>query len=257
MASCSCCERSGLKKGTWSPEEDKKLKDFITKHGCSNWRQLPRIAGLSRCGKSCRLRWLNYLRPNIKKGNFSKEEEQIIIQLHQSLGNRWSAMAAQLPGRTDNDIKNHWHTYINRNSRQTPISRPKNSSSNHPCRRKKTGQKRVASQHKINSSSNYSFTLEIFESSHFSLPPSSCESSSPALDSATMNSTSVAAENDASPSEALAETAGSFWTEPFQVDKYDTTNDFQGIFSAHSPVSGEEFLDSYGMWEEYENVLNW
>ncbi|URE10922.1 Myb-like DNA-binding domain [Musa troglodytarum] len=68
--------------------------------------------GLARCGKSCRLRWTNYLRPDIKRGRFSFEEEETIIQLHSLLGNKWSAIAARLPGRTDNEIKNYWNTHI-------------------------------------------------------------------------------------------------------------------------------------------------
>ncbi|KAI7738173.1 hypothetical protein M8C21_007556, partial [Ambrosia artemisiifolia] len=67
---------------------------------------------LQRCGKSCRLRWTNYLRPDIKRGRFSFEEEETIIQLHSVLGNKWSAIAARLPGRTDNEIKNYWNTHI-------------------------------------------------------------------------------------------------------------------------------------------------
>ncbi|CAL5200466.1 unnamed protein product [Lathyrus oleraceus] len=112
MGRSPCCDKTGLKKGPWTHEEDLMLVNYINTHGAGNWRNLPKNAGLQRCGKSCRLRWTNYLRPDIKRGRFSFEEEEAIIQLHSVLGNKWSAIAARLPGRTDNEIKNYWNTHI-------------------------------------------------------------------------------------------------------------------------------------------------
>ncbi|WVZ04480.1 hypothetical protein V8G54_025286 [Vigna mungo] len=116
-------DKSGLRKGAWSPEEDTKLVAYITRYGHWNWSQLPRFAGLARSGKSCRLRWMNYLRPNVKRGNFSSEEEDCIIGIHKILGNRWSAIAAKLPGRTDLEVKNHWHTTLKKRCHEEALAK--------------------------------------------------------------------------------------------------------------------------------------
>ncbi|XP_027341133.1 transcription factor MYB65-like isoform X2 [Abrus precatorius] len=106
-----------LKKGPWTSAEDAILVDYVKKHGEGNWNAVQKYSGLSRCGKSCRLRWANHLRPNLKKGAFTPEEEQLIAELHAKMGNKWARMAAHLPGRTDNEIKNYWNTRIKRRQR--------------------------------------------------------------------------------------------------------------------------------------------
>ncbi|CAM6043957.1 unnamed protein product [Sphagnum compactum] len=106
-----------LKKGPWTSAEDAILVSYVSKHGEGNWNSVQKHSGLFRCGKSCRLRWANHLRPNLKKGAFSPDEERTILDLHSKFGNKWARMAAQLPGRTDNEIKNYWNTRIKRRLR--------------------------------------------------------------------------------------------------------------------------------------------
>ncbi|WOK98376.1 hypothetical protein Cni_G07087 [Canna indica] len=108
------CEKPNVnyRKGLWSPDEDQRLRAHILKHGVSCWSAVPAKAGLQRNRKSCRLRWINYLRPGLKHGNFSREEEEIVIMLQAKLGNKWSQIAMHLPGRTDNEVKNYWNSYL-------------------------------------------------------------------------------------------------------------------------------------------------
>ncbi|CAL0334198.1 unnamed protein product [Lupinus luteus] len=114
MGRSPCCEKAHTNKGAWTKEEDDRLISYIHAHGEGSWRSLPKAAGLLRCGKSCRLRWINYLRPDLKRGNFTEQEDELIIKLHSLLGNKWSLIAGRLAGRTDNEIKNYWNTHIRR-----------------------------------------------------------------------------------------------------------------------------------------------
>lgn len=107
-----------LRRGPWTVEEDFTLMNYIAHHGEGRWNSLARCAALKRTGKSCRLRWLNYLRPDVRRGNITLEEQLLILELHSRWGNRWSKIAQHLPGRTDNEIKNYWRTRVQKHAKQ-------------------------------------------------------------------------------------------------------------------------------------------
>ncbi|XP_074302255.1 uncharacterized protein LOC141633722 [Silene latifolia] len=113
-------EEGGWRKGPWTTQEDRLLIEYVKVHGEGRWNSVARLGGLRRNGKSCRLRWVNYLRPDLKRGQITPQEETIILELHARWGNRWSTIARSLPGRTDNEIKNYWRTHF---KKKTKVSR--------------------------------------------------------------------------------------------------------------------------------------
>ncbi|MFQ6666675.1 hypothetical protein Gotur_032951 [Gossypium turneri] len=210
-------DKNGMKKGAWSPEEDHKLRSYIEKFGHWNWRELPKYAGLERCGKSCRLRWMNYLRPDVKHGNYTEEEDALIMKLHQEYGNRWSMIAARLPGRTDNEIKNHWHARLKtRAKRNQTSSTDSQSESAHSWEGEGESMVIDTPPNMILESSRLSpTTSSSTEFSSFSPPP---------IDSgytSNINLSGVAVEPPPYSSTEIYEDqrgGGDFWSEPFVAD---------------------------------------
>ncbi|CAN6471283.1 unnamed protein product [Victoria cruziana] len=120
-------EEAQTRKGPWTEQEDLQLVCFVGLFGERRWDFIAKASGLNRTGKSCRLRWVNYLRPDLKRGRMTPQEESLVLELHARWGNRWSRIARKLPGRTDNEIKNYWRTHMRKKAQERSLS--ENSSS--------------------------------------------------------------------------------------------------------------------------------
>ncbi|KAJ8446068.1 hypothetical protein Cgig2_017570 [Carnegiea gigantea] len=150
-----------VRKGPWTMEEDLILMNYIANHGEGVWNSLAKAAGLKRTGKSCRLRWLNYLRPDVRRGNITPEEELLIMELHAKWGNRWSKIVKHLPGRTDNEIKNYWRTkiqkHINKHRAESSTSSRHSSTDhhNHHKQHEQASSSQISNDSTTNNYSNY------------------------------------------------------------------------------------------------------
>ncbi|RRT35859.1 hypothetical protein B296_00050498 [Ensete ventricosum] len=229
MVRAPCCEKMGLKKGSWTPEEDQILIAYVQQHGHGNWRALPKQAGLLRCGKSCRLRWVNYLRPDIKRGNFTKEEEEMIIRLHEAYGNR-----------TDNEIKNVWHTHL---KKLVSPSMPSTAEKKKKKKKKKTSSEPLTTTMPLDTGS------ENTGCRFMSVSPeqSPCDfSSCGATDSSTESGEiSDGGKEGSFCSDKFSEIDESFWLEEWSMDDCAASVSFTGLPISPSPSIGEQ-LDLLG-----------
>ncbi|KAL1554169.1 transcription factor MYB8-like [Salvia divinorum] len=208
-------DKNGVRKGAWTQQEDDKLRACVERFGHSNWRLLPKFAGLDRCGKGCRLRWMNHLKPGINRGDYTQQEKNLIAKLHRQHGNKWSAIAAELPGRTDHGVKNYWNA-------------------RHKNRQNTTGEEAEMSDEpsehiKSREASSQVFVLESSDLINSTVVPADAELGS---DSSMEQSCSIA-------STATQDVDNSFWTQPFVVetDSYDHAYDFRECDGAGSVLS--------------------
>ncbi|KAI3489959.1 hypothetical protein L1887_45874 [Cichorium endivia] len=125
-------EDETLRKGPWTEQEDVQLAIYVNMFGDRRWDFIAKVSGLKRTGKSCRLRWVNYLHPGLKRGRMTPHEERLVLEYHSKWGNRWSRIARKLPGRTDNEIKNYWRTHMRKKAQENKrvSSSPSSSFSN-------------------------------------------------------------------------------------------------------------------------------
>ncbi|KAK4575483.1 hypothetical protein RGQ29_026447 [Quercus rubra] len=247
-------DKNGLKKGAWSAEEDNKLRSYIQRFGPGNWRELPKFAGLPRCGKSCRLRWMNYLQPNLKRGNYTEEEELMIIKLHEELGNKWSMIAASLPGRSDNDIKNYWRAHLKKCTKKNPTTSKMKTLSNEAYQHDADIARKTETDSSVSSSPSY----QVQESSQLSLETSSSEFSYLSFDNTPLSSINWTAEDSLATLETLEQSFSDFWTKPFILDNTYIQNNYleslaDGGFSASQSCYNEGMDSIYEAMQEVEN----
>lgn len=267
MVRTPCCKEEGIKKGAWTPEEDQKLIAYLQLHGEGGWRTLPEKAGLKRCGKSCRLRWANYLRPDIKRGEFTLEEDDTIIKLHALKGNKWAAIATCLAGRTDNEIKNYWNTNLKKRLKQRGIDptthKPINSTDQTGSEPKhhKLGSSgsarllnRVASKYSVDSNRDLLTGIIIGNSTNIA----DISQNTGDVDSPTKNSTSTLLNQMAAASSGfISILTNNTSTSPGFSDNCSFSDGFTEFFSNEEISGMYTNVDNVGLMEELEDILSY
>mmetsp|Transcript_2922 Transcript_2922/g.4287 ORF Transcript_2922/g.4287 Transcript_2922/m.4287 type:complete len:419 (+) Transcript_2922:47-1303(+) len=130
-----------IKKGPWTPIEDELIFKGITLYGEGKWSKVAKdIPG--RLGKQCRERWMNHLDPKIRKDPFTEEEDELIIELHAIYGTQWTKIRKDLPGRTDNAIKNRFYSHLKKKTKTVTPRDNKRASSKPRVRKQNPAKKR-------------------------------------------------------------------------------------------------------------------
>ncbi|XP_062209027.1 transcription factor MYB2-like [Phragmites australis] len=247
-----------LRRGPWTAEEDALLASYVAAHGEGRWNELARAAALRRTGKSCRLRWLNYLRPGVRRGDFTAREQLLILELHFRWGNRWSKIAGYLPGRTDNEVKNYWRTRVQKHAKQ--LGCDVGSSRFHDVMRHLWMPRLLERIHAESATAAAAFT-------HSASPPLDAPSlpcASPEVSCVTGSSSSEAspAEKFMSNDSPIVASAGADWsTEQCQYGSVSATSGdmFEGSWSellaraCHDDVDSAELPD-FGLGETVDNL---
>ncbi|XVE64641.1 hypothetical protein DITRI_Ditri07aG0116700 [Diplodiscus trichospermus] len=266
MGRAPCCSKVGLHRGPWTATEDTLLVNYIQGHGEGHWRSLPKRAGLLRCGKSCRLRWMNYLRPDIKRGNITSDEDDLIIRLHSLLGNRWSLISKRLPGRTDNEIKNYWNSHLSKRAQksETNSKTSKEATITSNCKDKKTRETKQENKDKPESTTATTMTTKVHQPKAIRVSPFSVITRSSSLDSMISGSSSCGSEGNEGANDnfcsGIAGASATAHSEKAMV----CDEDLQEIFP-HYGFDAATFLDATpvgddsnmldDIFEEYQQLL--